>query len=495
MSKRKVKSVAAALARTERPVRTAADGLENFVAGLGTHADKRSYTGYGVVLPMTRVELEAMYRTSWLAKRIVNTVADDMTGNWRRCKFGDADNNPRLEALKQAEKSFSVKTKFKQATRWGRLYGGAIMILGTRDVVNPEDMQLPLDVERIGKGDLKYIRVLDRWRCAPSGQMETDLDSPAFGMPSSYIIAESSVQIHHSRIIRFGGEELPYFEWLRNARWDDSVLQHTLDSLKNYDTTSASIATMLFEANVDVIKSEDVTELLASKSGEEKLRRRFAAAALMKSFNRTFLLDKDEEYDKKQNSFTNLREIWQQFAVDVCGACDIPMTRLFGQSAGGLNSTGDGDLQNYYKMVGSKQESDLRQQLEYFDQVFVRSTLGTMPDDYDMEFNSLWETSDEDEALIDYQNAQRDQIYLNAGVVTEGLVASELRARGTYRSMSDEDVELAQELSEQAQEAREAGFEAQKQGLKNPQQQADPQTEAGEADTQPVGAGTAAGAK
>jgi hypothetical protein len=319
--------------------------------------------------------------------------------------------------------------------------------------------------------------------------METDLDSPAFGMPSSYIIAESSVEIHHSRIIRFGGEKLPYFEWLRNARWDDSVLQHTLDSLKNYDTTAASIATMLFEANVDVIKSDDITELLASKNGEEKLRRRFAAAALMKSFNRTFLLDSEESYEKKSNNFTNLKEIWQQFAVDVCGACDIPMTRLFGQSAGGLNSTGDGDLQNYYKMIGSKQESDLRPQLEYFDQVFVRSELGTMPDDYDTEFNSLWETSDEDEADIDYKNAQRDQIYLNAGVVTEGLVASELRARGTYRSMSDEDVQLAEELSEQAQEAREAGFEAQKKGLSSPQQTNDPQAEPGEADQPPAGSG------
>lgn len=111
MSSRQVKSVASALARTVKPISAkdsyTGDGLENFVAGLGTQSDKRSYTGWGVVLPLNRVQLEAMYRTSWLAKRIVNLPADDMCGAWRTFAFGDADDNPQLEALEQAEKQYA----------------------------------------------------------------------------------------------------------------------------------------------------------------------------------------------------------------------------------------------------------------------------------------------------------------------------------------------------------------------------------------------------
>ena len=79
MSKRQVKSVARALAQTKKPlvgdVHRATDGLENFVAGLGTSSDKRAYTGWGIVIPKNRIELEAMYRSSWAAKRIVNMIS------------------------------------------------------------------------------------------------------------------------------------------------------------------------------------------------------------------------------------------------------------------------------------------------------------------------------------------------------------------------------------------------------------------------------------
>jgi hypothetical protein len=101
-------------------------------------------------------------------------------------------------------------------------------------------------------------------------------------------------------------------------------------------------------------------------------------------------------------------------------------------------------------MVSAKQESELRAQLEYLDEVLVRSELGTMPDDYRFDFNSLWQMSDAETATIQKTRAERDQIYLNAGVVTEGVVARELKEDGTYKNLTDEDIELAEELSEAA---------------------------------------------
>ncbi len=449
MTKRKVKTADAALAMTRQPV---GDGLENVVAGLGTDRDKRSYSVWADPRILTRQELENMYRGSWLAKKIVNIPADDMTREWLHVMFDD-DSEESQFAIEQAEKRFALKRKVNEALRWSRLYGGALIIIGTKD----KDLAKPLDVKNIRKGDLRYLHVVDRWRVSGAAALNRDLESPNFGMPDSYVIAESTVLVHHTRVLRFNGEKLPYFAWLRNAMWDDSVLQHIMDSLMNCDTTTQAIATMMFESNVDVVKSEGLADVLARKDGEAVLTKRFQVAALLKSFNRMLLLDGTESYEKKQNSFANLDKVIQQFMIDVSGAADIPMTRLFGTSATGMNATGDNDVRNYYDMVSAKQESELRPQLEYLYEVLVRSELGHMPEDFRFDFNPLWQLSETEQATVEKTRAERDQVYLNAGVVTEAMVARELKERGTYRNMTDEDIELVEELSKPMDENGEVG--------------------------------------
>lgn len=447
MTKRKVKTADAALAMTRQPV---GDGLENVVAGLGTDRDKRSYSVWADPRILTRQELENMYRGSWLAKKIVNAVADDMTREWLHVTFDGEELGTTIE---QAEKRFALKRKTNEALKWSRLYGGAVIIIGTRD----RNLAKPLDVKNVRKGDLRYLHVVDRWRLSPAGSLNRDLESPNFGMPDSYVLAESTVQVHHTRVLRFNGEKLPYFAWLRNAMWDDSVLQHVMDSLMNCDTTMQAIATMMFESNVDVVKSEGLADVLARKDGEAVLTKRFQVAALLKSFNHMLLLDGTESYEKKQNNFANHDKVIQQFMIDVSGAADIPMTRLFGTSATGMNATGDNDVRNYYDMVSAKQEAELRPQLEYLYEVLVRSELGHMPEDFRFDFNPLWQLSETEQATVEKARAERDQVYLNAGVVTEALVARELKERGTYRNMTYDDIELVEELSKPMDENGEIG--------------------------------------
>lgn len=453
---RSVKGVGAALATTKkalpgeivRGVRVG-DGLENIVAGLGTDRDKHSFTRYNFPRHLTRVDLENMFRSSHVAKKIVLNPVDQMFREWRDFKLEDDDNNPQIEALENAEKTFQVKTKFREAMYWARLYGGSMMIMGFKDAVRPEDMKKPFDVLKTKLGDLRWINVIDRWRCAPSGRMTTDVTSPNFGLPETYIIAESSVEIHWTRILRFNGQKLPYFSWVQNGYWDDSELQHVMDSVIDYDTATQSISSMLFEANIDVVTVEGLFNLLASKEGETKLMKRFQLSQMMKSFNRTLVLDSKEQYDKKSNQYTNLDKLLELKMADVSGASNIPKSVLFGLQEGGLASGGDDDLRNYYDFCVTERSTKVDPQMDYFDQAFVRSTLGAYPDGYKAEWNSLWQTDDSDQATIDYQNAQRDQIYLQTGVITEGLAASELKRRGTYASMSAEDVQLAEELGQE----------------------------------------------
>ena len=178
------------------------------------------------------------------------------------------------------------------------------------------------------------------------------------------------------------------------------------------------------------------------------ITKRFQLGALMKSINRMMILDGKESYENHQKQFTNLDKIMSTFMVDVCGAAEIPMTRLFGQSPSGLNANGDNDVRNYYDMISNKQEVDLLDSMEYVYSIICMSVLGSLPDDLQIEFNPLWQMSDKDKSTVNKTKADTAKIYLESGVVTEGVIARQIKSDGVFSEMTDEDVKLAEELAE-----------------------------------------------
>lgn len=437
------------------------DGLENVAASLGTAKDKRTYSSYNVRFS-NRVEQESAYRSSWLVKRIIKAIPDDMTRKWRVFDIADDDGNG-LKAIERLERKLQLRAKINEAMRWGRLYGGCLVLIGTADAANDEKvLAKPLRPERIKAGDLRYLQVIDRWRVAPSGTLVTDPTSNDFGLPESYVVTNTvdtatttaqgkgtvaGIRYHHSRVLRFGGQPIPYFPWTANARWDDSELTAIWDAVVNKDTSSAAIASLLLEAKIDVVKVPKLTELLSQRDGESKLLKRFQTAAMMKSINNTLLLGEGEDYDQKTFTFAGLADVVNSCVDDVCGASQIPRQILFGQSPGGLNATGDGEIRSYYDMIAAAQEAILRPQLEKLDAILLPSALGGMPEEVDFEFNPLWQMSDKERAEIEYLKAQRDQINYGITAVSEGVVARTLYNEGTYSGMTEDDVDAVSDLS------------------------------------------------
>ncbi|MBR3429449.1 MAG: DUF1073 domain-containing protein, partial [Clostridia bacterium] len=71
------------------------------------------------------------------------------------------------------------------------------------------------------------------------------------------------VKIHHSRVLRFVGRELPYMETVAEDYWGASELEHIWDELQKRSATSANIAQLIFQANITTLKMGDLGEHLA----------------------------------------------------------------------------------------------------------------------------------------------------------------------------------------------------------------------------------------
>lgn len=414
------------------------DGLENLVAQLGTEQDKRSHSKFVNNKMLSadggQEELNAMYRTDWLCGKVVDIIPDDMTREWREFT-GDVD--PKVvKSLEDEEDRLQLSSYFNEAHKWGRLYGGGLIVMSIDDGQTPDK---PLDINKIKKGGLRHIKAIDRHRVSNADIVPiADPMNINFGMPEYYRFNETSVKIHHSRILRFDGISLPFDEFRRNNYWSDSVLSRLYEAVINFNTTGDGAASMVYETNVDIVKVKGLMGYLQTAEGEALLRKRFTMAGMMKSFNNMMLLDNEEGFESKSNTFAGLPDLLDRFALFLSAASDIPATRLLGSSASGLNATGEGDLKNYYDTVRSTQKKVYKPLLDYFDKIMAKS-LGLADDtDMDYDFKSLFQMTPKEMADLQLVNAQRDQIYLDRNVITEEIVAKELKQDGTYTNITDE---------------------------------------------------------
>lgn len=429
------------------------DGLTNLVSNLGTQRDKSTSTGW-TVRPSTPEYFEHIYRASAFGRKIVDIPTADMTRRWRAWNADDEF----VEAIEAAEKRFSVQETVAKAHRYGRLFGSSAIIIGINPNRGaPSDV---LEVDKLRPGDLTNFHV-DVYPRLTIREWDTDFASPSFGKPLSYVYQPSvrgsmggQVIIHASRVIPFAGAALPPFSALATNLWGDSVFVALEDHLNTAGTVAAVIASMLHEAKVDVIHTD--LEGIGTDAGEERVRRRFALAAYLKSVNNMLLMGSNEKYEQKTLQFTGLPDIHIRMMQELSGAADIPVTRLLGQAPAGLQSTGESDLRNYYDMLQSKQEGELRGPLDRIDQILIASEGLKYPDGAHFYFPSLWQESATQKADNAYKRAQALKLVKDSEVIPDSVLSkaaiSALIEDGTYPALDS-----AMKGYEGAQEAGEPG--------------------------------------
>lgn len=425
-----------------------ADGFENLVANIATDRDKASHAGWSVPV-RSPMEQEAMYRSGWLGRKIVDIPADDMTRRWRSWD-GAQD---LIDEIDSAEKKFQLRSKVTKALRWSRLFGSSAIIIGTKPRLGKPDE--PLDYSKVSVGDLVYLHA----EIAPYltiRQWVTDLASADFGKPELYLynpfrhggaslngkISEAgvSIQVHASRVIPFSGVPLPPFASLQHNRWGDSIFTSLEQTINTAGATTAIMASLLNEAKVDIVKVKDLAAYLSTQEGEDKLKKRFSLAMMLKSVSNQLVLDAEEDFDQKSVSFSGLSEVHVRIMQEVSGAADIPATRLLGQSPAGMSSTGESDLRNYYDHISAKQENELRPALELIDRIMFASDGINLPDHAAFRFVPLWQETPQQLADIALKKAQATKTLHDTGLIDDDAlgkaVLSQLVEDQTYPGLA-----------------------------------------------------------
>jgi len=279
-----------------------------------------------------------------------------------------------------------------------------------------------------------------------------DISDPDFGTPEYYNFSmtetdlASGIRVHHSRVLRFTGRELPYVERISESYWGMSELEHVYTELNKRNTSSANIAQLIFQANIRTYKMSDLGELLTATDSRAQadLYQTLTMQNFLMSNMGMNVMDKDDDFVTNQYTFSGLNDIYESFMLDIAGASEIPVTKLFGRSPAGMNATGESDLINYYDKVRQQQEAILRPVLEKLLPILCLSTWGAIPDDLNFVFNPIRDTSEEERANLIQQGSAAIVSVFQSGLISQQTALKELRQSGSsygmWSNITDEDI-------------------------------------------------------
>ena len=428
------------------------DSVENFAARIGLGADNLlSETSYNYN-PLTRMraKLEWMYRGTWLVGAAVDTVADDMT---RAGITMNSDTPPEdIEKIHTALNELSFWQHLNETIKWSRLYGGALMAV----MIDGQDPSTPLLHDTIVKDSLVGFTVLDRWMVQPSYSHLIRDWGRDYGKPEYYdLIAQApylpSMRLHHSRVLRLDGIELPFNQKVTENLWGMSVIERLHDRLIAFDSGTMGAAQLLYKAYLRTYKVKDYRNIVAFNSElTEKFHKLMALMRKYQSIEGLTIIDAEDTFETHAYSFGGIPETLMILGQQISGALGIPLVRLFGQSPAGLSATGESDLRNYYDMIKAQQEARLRKPLLKMFDIIWRSKLGVdPPDTFGFQFNSLYQMNEMEKAEVAQRDADTVKLLHDAGIITTSIALKEMKQSsiitGRFTNITEEDIADSEE--------------------------------------------------
>ena len=432
------------------------DSWANLQTGIGVRGVDK--TRAGTYLPVWRVldqELTSLMNGSDIARKIVSKRPEEM---FRRgfAIEGDGIKQTDNDAIRDfCTDHLRLETNFLEGKRWGRLYGGSLLIMGIDDGRMPWE---PLDEDNIRSFD--SLSLVDRRYSFVQSQYAAMGTTSKYGSAQIYLISNAVagygwdaygaqkidpksandlikqgaqvVLVHESRVIRFDGNPADIITRQNLAGWSWSVLQVVYDAMRQFDQSFDSAAYLLSDASQGVFKLQGLMKAISS-GNRANFAMRLQLLEQSRSVLRGIALDagtKDgaptEDFTRVPTPFGGIPDLLDKMMLRMSSAADMPATELFGRAPAGLNATGDSDTRKWYDSIASEQENDVSPQLKRVFKLVALAKKGPLRGrrvKWKIKWRPLWSPTDKETSDTRLSNAQRDQIYVQNGIVKPEEVA------------------------------------------------------------------------
>lgn len=344
--------------------------------------------------------LSELYVEIGLVQTIVDVPVDDALRGGVEIKSKQLSEEQIADLIVSLDRDDDLNTA-GQAAKWNRLFGGAGIL-----VLTDQDPEEPLDLDAIDKDTPVEFRAVDMWELFWDKQTSEGYD-PAIQSEDFDFYNYYGEQVHKSRVMRLKGLSAPSFIRPRLRGWGFSVVEALVRSLNQYLKATTLSFEVLDEFKVDVYKIKNLVNTLLSPQASQKVNERIQQTNYHKNFQNAIVMDSEDDWDHKQLSFAGLAEAMEGIRVQVASDMRMPMIKLFGVAASGMNANDESGIEVYNSMVESQVRNKIKYDILRICEIKCQKLFGFVPDDMSLEFKPLRVMSAEQEQNVKTQKFNR----------------------------------------------------------------------------------------
>lgn len=398
---------------------TRLDGFVNLLTQIGT--DGGTVSTNQPLLTVT--ELEDLYLNSPTARRICEIYPEEMFRAGFELK-GVPDGFD-MKQFKSDWEGMDLDAKLIQMLTWGKLYGGAGLLLGTK---TGDDFAVELSESE----ELDFVRVLG----APEMDGQTDITiSPTAalsGQPEQWrvkpLLGGTDFPVHYSRILFDGGKPMPPGRRMTEKTFFGmSALQGLRDKISRYDIANKMANLILSRLQQGVWKSEGLAELCENDSGFRTVQRRLNLVDSTRSVSNTIAIDTAEEYTLLNGSLAGVTDLLKEYRAQLSLYTGIPEVAFSSSTSGGLSNSAEGPLQMFWATTAREQKLKATPIVQR-----LVSLMRPELTDFTIEWLPLGEETPAQAADRLQKVSAADTAYITSGVLSVEEVRDTMESRGDY---------------------------------------------------------------
>ena len=374
------------------------------------YSEGLAFAGYPALAQMTQ---RAEYR------RPAEILAKHMTRKWIRfVAKGGEDKTDKIGALEDEFERLNVQGVFRRAIELDGFFGRSQIYIDTGAKFDDRvELMAPLSLSKnkIGKGSLKALTVIEPVWTYPNQYNSTNPLAADFYQPKSWFVLGS--EIHASRLLTIIGRQLPDMLKPAYAFGGLSLSQMAKPYIDNWLRTRQSVSDLIHSFSVSGLKT-NLGSILQGGQGSDVANR--VSLFNQHRDNRGMLIvDKDtEEFFNVSTPLSGLDHLQAQSQEAMSAVTGIPLSILLGITPTGLNASSEGEIRTFYDWIEAQQAGHISPFIEYVLRVAQLSLFGEIDPDIGFAWEPLWSMDAGEAATVRKTDADTDVVLINAGVIS-----------------------------------------------------------------------------